>query len=260
MSLNLNDKLRRGAASAVAVLTSASLVVGGVFHPPADLPQQSDLVPPPIVADDDDLDGDGKNKKPAQPAEPEAETVEAPEAEPALPEEEKKGVRRWWGALSLRYRLLLIPVCALLGWGLFQLAAAFLPGLIGRIVSWLAALAALGCGFVAAEKAVFPDIPVRKLLKTRNFAGLLSGLAVLGAADVALPLLWSGYGKWELLLHALGITAVFVAAGLSFARRAGKETPAPAPEPEPEPGPEELRPLTNEEILALADTVSRPRK
>ncbi len=266
MNIDWKPKLRKAAASAVAVVTSVSMMVGGVFHQPADLPEQTQVIPPPIVLDEDDLDGDGKGKKPVQPVEPEPEPqpeIEVAEAEPALPEEEKKGLRRWWSALSFRQRLLLIPAAALLGWGIFALASAFLPGVLGRVVAWLATLAALAFGYVAAEKAVFPDIPLKKLMKTRNFAGLLAGLTVLGAADLALPLLWSGYSRWEMLFHGLGLVGVFCAAGLSFALRTKRETP-PEPEPEPVEAPEEEaeeeKPLTREDILALADTVSRRRK
>ena len=265
MSNENNPKKRRVAASVMAVFTSASMLVGGIFNPPGALPDEQELLPPPVVLDEDDLDGDGKGKKPAQPPEPEPEPqpeIEVAEAEPALPEEEKTGLRRWWSALSFRRRLLLIPAAALLGWGLFALASAFLPGVLGRVVAWLATLAALAFGYVAAEKAVFPDIPLKKLMKTRNFAGLLAGLTVLGAADLALPLLWSGYSRWEMLFHGLGLVGVFCAAGLSFALRTKRETP-PEPEPEPEEAPgeeEEEKPLTKEDILALADTVSRRRK
>ena len=83
--------LRRLAAGAVAVVTSASMLAGSVFQSPADLPADGVTVPPPIVADDD-LDGDGKNKKNPAPqnVDPEPENPAPAEQEPALPEEEKK--------------------------------------------------------------------------------------------------------------------------------------------------------------------------
>ncbi len=271
MSNEWKQPFRRLAAGAVALITSASMLAGGIFHSPADLPEEGVTLPPPIVLDENDLDGDGKNKKnpPPENVEPEPETtpetVAPAEQEPALPEEEKKGLRRWWGNLSFSRRLLLIPAAALLGWGLFTLAAAFLPGILGRIVAWLATLAALAFGFVATEKAIFPNIPVKKLLRSRNFAGLLVGLVSLGAADLVLPLVWSGYSKLELLFHVLGLTLVFTGAGLSFARRTGREEEqarlkTAEKEPEPEPEPEEPPALTREDILAIADTVSRKRK
>ena len=263
---------RRFAAGAVALFTSASMMVGGIFHTPADLPDQIQPLPPPILLDEDKLDGDGKNKKSAPTPTPEPESkgesaAASAEPEPALPEEEKKGLRRRWASLSLRQRLWVIPVAALLGWGLFTLFAAFLPGLIGRIVAWLATLAALAAGFVAAEKAVFPELPLRKLLRPRNLAGLLAGLTALGAADVLAPLVWSGYGKWELLIHGAGVVLIFTAAGLSCARRLRREqeaekaaAAAATEEKPPEPEEEKEKPMTREDILALADSVSRKRK
>ena len=272
MSNESKQPFRRLAAGAVAVITAASMLAGGIFHSPANMPEDGVTLPPPIVLDEDDLDGDGKNKKnpPPENVEPEPETapetVAPAEQEPALPEEEKRGLRRWWGNLRFSQRLLLIPLAALLGWGLFTLAAAFLPGLLGKIVAWLATLAALAFGFIATEKAIFPDIPIKKLLRSRNFAGLVVGLVSLGAADLVLPLVWSGYSKLELLFHALGLVLVFTGAGVSFARRTKREEDrarlegeAAKPETEPEPEPEEPRPLTREDILAIADTVSRKR-
>lgn len=255
--------LRRTAATGVAIVTSASVVLGGMFHSPSALPEQETLIPPPpIILDEDELDGDGKDKQKTAPApEPEPEKAAEIEAEPALPEEEKRGLRRWWLSLSLLQRLLLVPLAALLCWGVFGLASAFLPGLLGRIAAWLMTLAALASGFVAAEKAVFPDVPVKKLLSSRNFAALAVGVAAFGAADSALALLWEGYGRFAPLLHGLGVSGAFLLAGLRFAARARREQAAsPKDTPEPETPPEEPKALTKEDILALADTVSRKRK
>lgn len=258
--------LRRTAATGVAIVTSASVVLGGMFHSPSALPEQETLIPPPpIILDEDELDGDGKDKQKTAPApepEPEPEASAEIEAEPALPEEEKRGLRRWWLSLSLRQRLLLVPVAALLCWGVFGLASAFLPGLLGRIAAWLMTLAALAGGFIAAEKAVFPDVPVKKLLSSRNFAALAVGVAAFGAADCALALLWEGYGRFAPLLHGLGVCGAFLLAGLRFAAKERREREAAAPSEtvEPETPPEEPKALTKEDILALADTVSRKRK
>lgn len=254
--------LRRTAASAVAVVTSAGVVLGGMFHSPSALPEKQPLPPPPIVLDEDELDGDGKDApKTAPEQESEAPAEPAPvETEAALPEEEKKGLRRWWASLSLRQRLLFVPLAALACWGVFGLGAAFLPGLLGRLAAWLMTLAALSGGFIAAEKALFPEVPVKELLSSRNFKGLALGAAALGAADCALCLLWSGYARFAPLLHGVGVVGLFLFAALRFAKKTEK-APAPAPEVEAPPEEEDApKPLTREDILALADTVSRRRR
>lgn len=244
--------LRRGAAAAVAVVTSASVVLGGMFHSPSALPEKEPLpAPPAIVLDEDRLDGDGKKPEANAPG---SESPAPAEAEPALPEEERRGLRHWWRSLSLRRRLLLVPVVALLCWALFGLGAAFLPGLLGRIAAWLMTLAALAGGFVATEKALFPDVPVKKLLSSRNFKGLALGAALFGAADCALCFGWSGYARFAPLLRGLGICGIFALAALRFAWKE-RHRPAAAPV-EPEAAPEPSAPLTKADILALADSVS----
>lgn len=270
MSNENNPKKRRVAASLMAVFTSASMLVGGIFNPPGALPDEQELLPPPVVLDEDDLDGDGKGGKSPPPKTPQPqageETVTVAEAQPALPEEEKKGIRRWWASLSFRQRLLLIPLAALAGWGVFALASILLPGVLGKLAAWLMTLGALIGAFLATEKAIFPHIPIKKLLSSRNLSGLAAGLIGLGAADLLLPFVWGSYGKWEALFHALGIVLVFGSASLSFASRTRRDEEAAAAlaaqeaetaEPEEE---EEEKPMTREDILALADTVSRKRK
>ena len=270
MSNESNPKKRRAAAGAMAVFTSASMLVGGIFNPPGALPDEQELLPPPVVLDEDDLDGDGKggkNPPPKVEPEPEPEAIEPAEAEPALPEEEKKGVRRWWASLSFRQRLLLIPLAALAGWGVFALASVLLPGVLGKIAAWLMTLGALVGAFLGTEKAIFPHLPIKKLFTSRNLSGLALGLVGLGTADLLLPFVWSGYGKWEAVGHALGIVLVFGTASWSFASKTHRDEEAAAAAAlaaeeaeEEEPEEEEPKPMTKEDILALADTVSRKRK
>ncbi len=267
---------RKVGAGAVALVTSASMLVGGIFNSPALLPDDEN--PMPQIAytesDEDDLDGsgdDGDGKDGA--AAPEAAEEEAPETAPPVEEPQQApdvwdDERRKLQRLPLGVRLLAVPLAALLCWlligGLSALLGPVLGPIVGGILSWALLLAALLGGFAAAVKTVFPDLPLKKILNKRSIAGVLIGGAVLAAADIVLPLFWAEYTRVEALVRALGILAVMGTAAGSFTvrenRRRKTEAEAEECEEEEEPEAEEDRPMTREEILALADTVSRKRK
>lgn len=280
----LRRKLRRKiGAGAVALVTSASMLVGGIFNSPALLPDDED--PMPQIAytesDEDDLEGsdDGGNgkdgaEKPEAQQEEQAEEGPAPAAVAAEPEQAPNvwdDVRRKLQRLPLRVRLLAIPVAALLCWlvvsGVTALLGPVLGPIVGGVLSWALGLAALlGC-FTAAVKTVFPDLPLKKILNKRSISGVLIGGAVLAAADIVVPLFWAEYTRVEALVRALGILAVMgTATGVFTARenrRRKEERDAATAEEESEeeePEEEEDKPLTREDILALADTVSRKRR
>ena len=113
---------RKVGAGAVALVTSASMLVGGIFNSPAMLPDDED--PMPQIAytesDEDDLDGsgdDGDGKDGA--AAPEAAEEEAPETAPPVEEPQQApdvwdDVRRKLQRLPLGVRLLAVPLAALL--------------------------------------------------------------------------------------------------------------------------------------------------
>lgn len=275
----LRRKLRRKiGAGAVALVTSASMLVGGIFNSPALLPDDED--PMPQIAytesDEDDLDGsgdDGDGKDGA--AAPEAAEEETPEIAPPVEEPEKApdvwdDVRRKLQKLPLGVRLLAIPLGALICWlivsGVTALLGPVLGPIVGGVLSWALGLAALlGC-FTAAVKTVFPDLPLKKILNKRSISGVLIGGAVLAAADLIVPLFWAEYTRVETIARVLGILAVIGTATGVFTvrenRRRSEEAEAEAEEEieEEEPEEEEDKPMTREDILALADTVSRKRR
>ncbi len=280
----LRRKLRRKiGAGAVALVTSASMLVGGIFNSPALLPDDED--PMPQIAytesDEDDLDGsgdggDGKDgaEKPEEAQEEQAEEAPEPAAVAEEPEQAPNvwdDVRRKLQKLPLRVRLLAIPVGALICWlivsGVTALLGPVLGPIVGSVLSWALGLAALlGC-FTAAVKTVFPDLPLKKILNRRSISGVLIGGAVLAAADIVVPLFWAEYTRIEALIRALGILAVMGTATGVFTARENRRRKAESEaaeaeveEEEEEPEEEEDKPLTREDILALADTVSRKRR
>lgn len=266
----LRDAKRRLTAGAVALVTSASVLLGGIFHSPALMPEELDLTPQVAYAesDEDDLDGsgdggnDGGGEKSGAERAAEAEETASP---PEVRDDERRRLRR--GKLALK--LLAIPLCAAVCWFALSGASALFAGVLGtvaaKLLAWALTAAALLLGAAAAIKAVFPDLPLKKIFNRRSISGVLIGGAALAAVDLLVPLFWAEYSRVEALVRAVGILAVIGTAAGSFARREKKRRDAGAAAVAAEPArgeeseAEAEKPMTREDILALADTVSRKK-
>lgn len=265
------DLRRRIGSGAVALVTSASVLVGGIFHSPALLPDDEDLTPQIAytASDEDDLDGSGDGDG-DDGSQTESAATAAVVEEQEAPPEEWDDERRKRQRIPLAVKLLAIPAASLVCWllvsGLSALLGPVLGPILGGVLSWALGLAALLGSFAAVVKTVFPDLPLKKILNKRSILGVLIGGAVLAAADTVLPLFWAGYTRVEVLARALGILAVTGTAAGSFIHLENRRRKAEAEETEAEeakeeePEEEEEKPMTREEILALADTVSRKRR
>ena len=218
------------AAGAAAILTAASLLVGGLFRSPGDLMRRDADLPGPAytdtLLDDDGDDGDDADGQDT---------------------EEKQRKRSGLRAL-LRERILRLPLAVralvvlplwLAGSGLMALGSAlwagaspWVQGLLGFLL-WAGVL--LG-GFLLAGKALFPDLPLKKLLDRRRLPVLVLAALALAAADRVLAFAWPEYGGFRAALVSCGALAVFSAAVFSFSRRERRRRaalPPPAEEPVP---------------------------
>lgn len=261
------ERKRRLASGAVALVTSASVLVGGLFNSPALMPDEENPVPQIVYTenDDDDLDGSGDDGDGGHEQTGESAAAAEQELAPEVWDDERRKLR-----VPLAVRLLAIPLAGVVCWLIFTGAAALFGSVLGaalaKLLAWVLLLAGLLGGVAAAVKTVFPDLPLRKILNKRSISGVLIGGAALAAADIVLPLFWAEYTRVEAIVRALGILAVIgTASGSLIAREnkrrraeaeAAEEEPPEEEEPEQE---EEEKPLTREDILALADTVSRKR-
>ena len=256
------DRKKKLAATGVALFTSASVLVGGLFpSPDALLAEEQNLNPEAITQNDNDndLDGDGGDDGDS---ESEEESEEETEETGGL----RAGLRQKILGLPLAVRtFVLVPMWAL-GWAIWTVATGLWSMLLGPIagkaVGWLFLLAGLLGAFVLGAKAIFPDLPLKKILNKKSLLGLLIGGLTLGAADLTVPLFWDGYEKLAMIVRASGVALILGTVSFALIRRTLKsraEQPVPAegpvePDTEPEP-----KPWTREDILALADTVSRKR-
>ena len=223
---------RRAAAGVAAAAASAGVLVGAAFDSPADV----------LAPDGDTVAGD------LLPSDESGETEERRQRGGA--------VRQWIAAWPTAARAALaLPLWAV-GWGLSAGAGALgrwlLTPLGGQVLSWLiGAGAAVGLG-AAAVKALFPGIPLKKLLRPRTLLWAAVIVLALGALDTALTLLWKDYppvGQWLRLLGVgLGIGACLLAS------RRRKHALAPEAPPAPDAGRTEVE----RRAMALADSVCPP--
>ena len=247
------DYKKKAVKAGVAVVTSASVLMGGLFSSPdALLAQEQNLNPAAITQNDSDSDQDGD------------------EDEESSEEEELSGESAGLRA-ARRQRILRLPLAVLvfvlvplwaIGWAVWTVAGGLWTMLLGPIagkaVSWLFLLAALLGAAALGLKAVFPDMPLKKIFNKKSLLGLILGGLGLGIADLTVPLFWDGYETLAAVLRASGMALILGTVSFALIRRALKKRQE---ELQPAEGPAEpaSHDWTREEILALADTVSRKR-
>lgn len=203
---------------AVALTAAISVLLGGLFNSPADLLQDPAAVdraftPPAsvnlVLPDDDGGDDD--------------EGLLQDETE----DEEKKksgGLRDSLRRLILKIpagvrAVFLVPLWAV-GWGLIAgfeaMWSAFLSPLLGSVATWLIAAAVILGGIAAGVKAMFPEIPLKKILNKKTVLGVCASVLLLALADAVLPLCVPEYAAVRAWVRFAGLTAVFSGFSLPF--------------------------------------------
>lgn len=200
---------KRVTAAALALLMASSAAAGSLFDSPAELLAE-DAGSAIVLAADDDAPAGGDE------AGGEADGEES---------------RRRGGGLraSLRQRVLRLPLAVRLLvvlplWGIgsavLSLAGAawtLLAPYLSRVGGFALLLALLGLGFAAGAKAVFPDLPLKKLLSRRSLALLALCAAGLTAGDAVLAAVWKDYGPVRSAVLSGGFFLALCAALLPFA-------------------------------------------
>lgn len=201
--------------TAVALLTAASVVTGSLFETPAAL-LPDDGAPSIVYNMNTGLDG----------ADDDDAGLEADESEETR---RRGGIRAVLRARILRLPLIvrllvILPMWALGSAILAACGAAWtlLQPVLGKIAGFALMLALLVGTFLLAAKAVFPDLPVKKLLSRRNLVALLLGAAGLGVVDAALPAVWDGYEQVKDIVLSAGFFIALSCAAVPFALREQK--------------------------------------
>ena len=233
----LEDKEKKAVAATVAAMLSAGgVAVDATFDDPADILQNS-KVEPKVEYATIDLD------------QPDDEIV---------PDEDEEKQRSRTAAGILRDGILRLPMAVrvlfvlplwalgnliLAGGGMLMTALApFWHWILGFVLLF----AVIAICFTLAAKAMFPDLPLRKILNRRTFKGILGVSVAAFAADLVLGLTWSEYDHYKtvvmagLTLVALGSLVLWFSRRENKARRAEAEKLAAAAAAEAAREPEEL--------------------
>ena len=204
---------RIAVGTTLALLTAASVTVGGLFNDPAALLQEDELKPGVVYVMDNSADDDDGG------AQQEDET-----------EKRRGGVRA-----ALRRRILALPLIVRMvvvlplwavGWALTAAMAALwtsaLSPLAAKLFGALLMFGMLALVFALAVKAIFPDLPLRKIFSRRSLVALAIGALALFAADLVLPILWTEYERAKALVTAAGMLIVLTPTVTAFSLREQK--------------------------------------
>ena len=221
------------ATTAVALLTAASVMTGSLFDTPSAL-VPDDGSPAIVYNMTTGLDG-------------------ADDDDAGVTEDESEETRRRGGIRAiLRARILQLPLLVRLlvilpiwALGKVLLAAAgaawpLLSPVLGKVAGFALMLALLIGSFVLAAKAVFPDLPIKKLLSRRSLVALLLGAAGLSVVDAVLGAAWADYEQAKNIVLSVGFLIALSCAAVPFALREQKRRLTARTEPEPPAKPETL--------------------
>ena len=114
--------------------------------------------------------------------------------------------------------------------------SAVLSPVLGAVLNWVIMAVVIMAIVTIGAKAMFPDIPLREILRPRNFLYVILGVAVIWLINKAAPLIGSDFKEWmDTITFALGLVLVIIVtvpAAVSIHRRRsskksqGAETPA----------------------------------
>lgn len=206
--------------SGIALTAAASVLIGGLFHSPADLlndpaePFDRNVAPAAIelVLEEEEED-------------PEPDTDGGAGSDP---EEEEKAEKRSIKD-ALREMILRVPVGIrgvvflplwVIGWlvinGVTALWGAVLSPVMSTALGWVCIAGVILLCLVGVVKTAFPNLPVKKILNRKTIIGVLAGVVVCAAADLFLPMVWSGYESLQSILRFAGATAVLCVVSIPF--------------------------------------------
>ena len=248
----------KAAASAVAAVTAAGVMVGGAFASPQDvLSDGPDAVVQTVSLADaqtNDMDADGGG-------------TDTGEEEYTEEEEEKRGiragVRKLVRAAPVEVRALVaLPLWAL-GTAAIALAnslwASALSPTMAAVLSWIGLALMAVLIFALAVKTVFPDMPLKKILNKRSILTIAALCLLFGIVDAVLPFFWEDYRKLSNVLKAVGSLICTAVPVLFFLRRHRREAPKETIEAEPveipEPTMAEREASARALVTELADSV-----
>lgn len=219
----MKKRSKRTTAAAMALLTAAGLTTGSLFDSPADLLSDGGTDSALVLRLDNGADDGGDDAGPGE-------------------DESGESRRRSGPRAVLRERVLRLPLVLRLTvvlplWALGSVLLTALSGLwtlvsplLGRVGGWALLLLALAACFAGAAKAVFPDLPLKKIFSRRSLVALLLGASALTALDAVLAAAWADYAPVKNAVLSAGFFLALCAALVPFALREQRRRLAAAAE------------------------------
>ena len=183
---HLKDKKSKAAAGLLVAAVFAALTASTVFDSPSEIVSKDDISPTPVsemLSMNDVLST-------------------AEEAEKHKPRRKKPSavIKEKIQALPAAVRITVVLPLYILGTVLTKLRGALFSSVmapvLAAVLKWaiLAVVLWLAAGLVL--KAIFPDIPLSRLLSLKNLLYCFLGVVCLALLDKCMPLIFSDYKKW----------------------------------------------------------------
>lgn len=203
-----------GGGAALAV----SLFFGGLFASPKDIVDPDSPESAAIVQTVEAV--------PSQ-----AASFGAPEADEQSEEKRSLGerIKAWLTSLPLAVRLLFVLPAWAVGFGLIQAFSLLgsLTGIpiVGALIKWFVGAAVLLGLILLAQRLLFPNVPIKELLKKRNLIPLGACAAAIALAGALGGLLWRGRPYLTAIIDISVIAAytIFLFISLSAAKHRAKK-------------------------------------
>ena len=210
---NEMDKKKAAATALATTIAASGAAVDATFDSPQDILQNTyvepvvDYVTPDGTIDDDGTTQDDEDKG--------KQAVTAA----------KKTVREWVLELPLWVRAIVVVPLWFVGNLVMYAGHLVIVGLSpvwGSILNLLMLAGVLTAAFTIAAKAMFPDVPLRKILNKRTFKGILIAAVFVFLLDLALKVGWPPYMQYRTIAIALFTLAVLFLLVMRFGRRENK--------------------------------------
>lgn len=210
---NEMDKKKAAATALATTIAASGAAVDATFDSPQDILQNTyvepvvDYVTPDGTIDDDGTTQDDEDKG--------KQAVTAA----------KKTVREWVLELPLWVRAIVVVPLWFVGNLVMYAGHLVIVGLSpvwGSILNLLMLAGVLTAAFTIAAKAMFPDVPLRKILNKRTFKGILNAAVFVFLLDLALKVGWPPYMQYRTIAIALFTLAVLFLLVMRFGRRENK--------------------------------------
>lgn len=207
------DKKKAAATALATTIAASGAAVDATFDSPQDILQNTYVEPVVEYVNPDGTTDDGGTTQDDEDKGKQAVTAA------------KKTVREWILGLPLAVRYIVVVPLWFVGNLVLWAGGIIMTGLspLWEGALHLLLLAAVLTGaFTIAAKAMFPDVPLKKILNKRTFKGILTVAVFVFLLDLALKVGWPEYMQYRTVAIALFTLAVLFLLVMRFGRRENK--------------------------------------